>query len=111
MIDILLNAGANIEAKCTNYSFTPLLVAIQNNQNLATEKLLQRAANINAKDKDGNTTLHFAAITGNEIIGRKLIEMGVNVNAMDNQGITPLYLAKYCKHPNVVNLLKQAGGK
>ena len=109
LIDILLNAGANLEAKCTNYSFTPLIVAIQNNQYLAVEKLMQRGANIFAKDKDGNTPLHSASIIGNENIVSKLISLGANVNAKDNQGVTPKFLANYCKHQNIVNILKRAG--
>ena len=111
LIEILLKAGANIEAKCTNYSFTPLIVAIQNNQISTFEKLIEKGSNIFAKDKDGNTPLHFAAIVGNENIVRKLILQGSNVNATDNQRVTPLYLAKYFKHLNVINLLKQAGAK
>jgi ankyrin repeat protein len=62
-----------------------------------------------AKDKDGNTPLHFASMMGNDSVVHKLLSKGANVNAMDNQGVTPIFLANYCGHGKVVNILRNAG--
>jgi len=42
---------------------------------------------------------------------KNLIDQGANVNEKDNYGNSPLDIAKYRKHTNVVELLKQAGAR
>lgn len=59
-----------------------------------------------AKDKDGNTPLHFASMQGNESVVHKFIAMGAKINAKDNQGVTPCFLANYCGHTRVLNILR-----
>ncbi|MDR2459370.1 MAG: ankyrin repeat domain-containing protein [Deltaproteobacteria bacterium] len=53
---------------------------------------IKAGANINAKDKYGNTPLHKAAAAMfiNSEVVRALINAGANVNARNNSGLTPL---------------------
>ncbi|CAD6199009.1 unnamed protein product [Caenorhabditis auriculariae] len=63
---------------------------------LTLEELLKSGASVSASDKNGYSSLHFAAISNYEdtekIIG-KLVEFGADVESLTNKKITPLYLA------------------
>ena len=47
-------------------------------------ELLEKGANVNAKDSNGDTPLHKAACRGYARVARLLIEHGADVNAREN---------------------------
>lgn len=51
--------------------------------------LIENGAEINIKDNDGNTPLHYAAKRGFMGIIRLLVENGADINAKNNDGQTP----------------------
>lgn len=54
----------------------------------------RKRISINAKDKNGNTPLHFAAARNSDVeILKYLISRGGKINAKNNLGWTPLFLA------------------
>src|SRR5262249_19674919 len=56
---------------------------------LACVRLLAEAgANVNARDKNGNTPLHETFLTDLE---RELLKLGADVNARNNDGETPIF--------------------
>ncbi|KAF2838814.1 ankyrin, partial [Patellaria atrata CBS 101060] len=56
--------------------------------------LATNAIDINARDHDGNTSLHRAALCGCPGVVELLLAMaGVDVNARNNEGSTPLHVA------------------
>ena len=58
--------------------------------------LLGKGANINARDRDGNTPLHVTIAEGGEftqVFGKILVANGAYLNAANNNGLTPLHLA------------------
>ena len=60
---------------------------------------------VDARGKQGDTLLHWAAFEGNEDMLRRLIAAGANPNARVEQGSTPLHLAAYRGHNSIAELL------
>ena len=51
------------------------------------------ASDVNWKDQNGKTLLHYAAWKGHKEIAELLIANGADVNAKDDKGVTPLHVA------------------
>ncbi|WP_174274902.1 ankyrin repeat domain-containing protein [Sphingomonas bacterium] len=71
--------------------------------------LLQKGAQPNMKDRQGNTPLMVAAQTGDADAARLLIDVGATVDAINNSGETPLIRATLNRDINMVRLLTLAG--
>jgi hypothetical protein len=54
---------------------------------------VDREADIKAKDHDGQTVLHWAALGGNEAVIRLLVDRGADVEAKDDNGKSALHWA------------------
>jgi hypothetical protein len=61
------------------------LAAAKGNEAVA-RLLLDYGADIDSKDKDGGTALHWAATYGHEAMERLLLKKGVNTDAMNDWG-------------------------
>jgi len=86
-----------------------LFEAIQARDGYKVKRLLEKGANINAKDNIGWTPLHFAAYHGITDIVRLLLEHGADINARDADGLTPLHIAAALGHVDAVRLLLRKG--
>ena len=75
----------------------------------AIEQHLAAGTNVNAKDENGKTPLHFAAFQGHTAIAELLIAKGADLNAKDNQGATPLHGASLFGFGLIVELLIDKG--
>ena len=80
--------------------------------------LLLHGANVNARDSEGKTPLHFAAQQGTLQAVEWLLKNGADVNAKDNKGVTPLSLTKFRnrgreveKRKDIADLLRKYGAK
>ncbi|MCL2742404.1 MAG: ankyrin repeat domain-containing protein [Planctomycetaceae bacterium] len=65
---------------------------------------------VKAKDNDGKTLLHKAAMMGSAAVIKYLIDKNADINAKDNKGVTPLYEVAYKGHLEAVKLLLSKGG-
>ena len=90
-------------------SGTALIEAVQNDDQAATAALLTKHVDVNAREDDGATALHWAAIRCNVVIAAMLLKAGANPNLTNEQGIGPLYLAITNGSPAIVQLLLDKG--
>ncbi|MBU1240953.1 ankyrin repeat domain-containing protein [Myxococcota bacterium] len=68
--------------------------------------LIQRGANINARNRLGYTPLHTCALNGCANTIRVLLRAGANKRARDKAGLTPYDRAKWVQQRHVLGLLK-----
>jgi ankyrin repeat protein len=76
------------------------------------EKLLEQGANVNAKDRDGETALMWAARRGHSETVKALINAGADVNVKGGRySKTALMWAEAWDHSEIAEILKQAGAE
>ena len=73
------------------------------------KELIQAGADIEGRDKDGETPLIWASSYGHLEIVQELIQAGADVNAKDNDACTPLIWASSRGHLAVVQELIKSG--
>ena len=86
-----------------------LVEAIRDGDRYAVRALLQEPVDVNARQPDGATALHWAAYLNDLETAELLIAAGAVPDASNELGVTPLYLA--CENGNapVVRVLLAAG--
>ena len=85
--------------------------AIKRNDIITVKALIAAEADVNAKDKSGETPLHIAAVRGYQEITSLLIAEGADVNARDGRELTPLHAAAWSGHKETVSLLIAKGSE
>ncbi len=94
VIQMLVNAGADVDAK-TNYGSTPLYFAVNYNNHVdAIRVFVDLGADVNAKRNDGNTPLHHASIRGKADVIRVLLELGADDQIKNNAKFKPKAVGK-----------------
>lgn len=82
-----------------------LIEAAKNGEQDRIAVLVNGGADVNARDKDGYTALHIAAIHNNPESIQKLIDCGANVEARNNHGYTALNAAAFSRRVDSVRVL------
>jgi len=96
---------------------TPIHFAALFDNEKGVSKLIQRGANLEASDEDGEKPLHLATRQGSEACCKALLERcclpnklkGANVNANSKNGYTCLMLAAELGYVKLVNLFLETG--
>jgi len=83
IMDLLLQSEARVDIK-GNYDFTPLHIAVGQEYLGITLELLEKGADPNSRDDEGNTTLHLAAEGNNLELLKLLKKKGGEINAENN---------------------------
>ena len=111
IIEFLIQHGANSKTPCNLDSekpgyYEPLLCyAVKKNNFPLVQLLIKHKAQIDAKNKHGNTPLHFAAFHGHADIAEYLLDNKASIESTNNNGNTPLQIAVFCGHVNIVKYL------
>src|SRR5262245_35118047 len=78
-----------------------LIDATKEQDRTLVQTLLKQRADVNARDYDGATALHWAVYLDNLELTQLLIRSSANVNAANEYGVTPLALACTNANPKV----------
>lgn len=87
-IQLLLQKGANLEARTEFYGQTSLMLAAQAGHYTVVRLLLKEGANPNARDARQWTALVVAAASGHEAVVRLLVEKGADLKQRCDNGET-----------------------
>jgi ankyrin repeat protein len=98
-------------ARCPANSATILHVAACYNLHSTCRILLEKGADIEAEDKDGNRAIHYVARYGGHHIGVMLLNAGTSVSKTNTFGVDPLEEASLSGNADVVRLLLEHGAK
>ncbi|KAL6887036.1 hypothetical protein GGI43DRAFT_264528 [Trichoderma evansii] len=89
--------------------FIELIAASYYGHHAIVKLLVEKGANIEAKDSDGRTALLWAAEKGHQATVKLLVEKGADIEAKDSDGLTPLSFAAENGHQATVELLVEKG--
>lgn len=107
-VNRLLAAGANPDTIVNGTA--AIIEAASYNRKDIINALLEAGADINIRDKLGETPLIYAVQTGGKETVRLLIHSGANINIQDILGRTPLIcVSKGIGHSEIAKLLIEAG--
>lgn len=112
VVTLLLGKGADVDKVGGRYARTALTEAAGAGNVVIIKQLVEKGADINAKDYEGTTPIFFACMYGHVEAVRLLIELGADLNVQAaGMGRTPMSLAKTNGHTEIVQILKDAGAK
>ncbi len=109
MIQILIDKGANVNAKLSDLD-TPLHLAceIQTGSRKAVETLMDKGADANLRGHGDDTPLHRTIIKGNTEAALALIKKGANIHKINNN-FSPLNMAINHEHHDIAIALINKG--
>ena len=105
VVRMLEMRSIDVEAKGGEYGMTCLQTAAQNGHLSICRLLIDKGAQVEAKDNTDWTPLHWAANAGHVEIVRLLCDRGADVEARNRWGRRPLQSAAYHGHISVVKEL------
>lgn len=108
--EFLIKNGIDVNTVEEDFGHSPLYKAAITNNDLHMVKLLvENGANINQKDKYGESILYEATAYENIEIVKFLVDNGVDVNIQNNDGCTALHNAIYSERMDIAKILVDAG--
>ncbi|MBQ01887.1 MAG: hypothetical protein CL477_14550 [Acidobacteria bacterium] len=87
----------------------PLIEAVRGHDQPAVRDLLQRGADVNTREGDGATALHWAVHLNDAETVTLLLEAGAAVDAVNDLGVAPLLIAATNGNADIVTVLLEAG--
>ena len=110
-VKVLVDAGASLHARGKRFGSTPLMFACTERHSEQggeiASYLLERGADLEARNKDGCTALLLAANGGGRQVLQALLRFGADLSARDTQGRDAFALARRRADPQILALLNE----
>lgn len=105
---MLLEAGADPEFAESEYSTTPIFMAVQMSDYDTLELLIEKyKVNVNKRSKSNNTPLHVASDFGQSWgLTKVLLAAGANANVINDKGEAPIDIARAAQKMDIVTALE-----
>ena len=111
MLNLAISDWGDVDAKGGKLMATPLHYSTVHGHTPIVERLLDKGADVKVTDANGETPLHDAATFGRIEIVKMLFTHKADVNSVTPEKKTPLDYAIEANSEDVINFLKQNGGK
>ncbi|KAI1724510.1 ankyrin repeats (many copies) domain-containing protein [Ditylenchus destructor] len=106
IVELFLGADASLVKKIDDSGWTPLMISASAGRFDVVRYLFTFAeTNVNHRNHNGQSCLHYACSKNHEAIARLLIDNGADVNAQDKYGASPLHRAACQGHEKIVRML------
>ncbi|KAF4446834.1 putative ankyrin repeat domain protein [Fusarium austroafricanum] len=110
VLEILINAGANVDARCSGeFGFTALHRAVCSSNSVAVQTLVSRGAVVDSRATDNRVPLHLAAGNGCVEAIQILLDAGADIESRGDSGWTALVYASGEGHLEASRLLIKRG--
>ena len=111
MLNLAISDWGDVDAKGGKLMATPLHYSTVHGHTPIVERLLDKGADVKVTDANGETPLHDAATFGRIEIVKMLFTHKADVNSVTPEKKTPLDYAIEANAEDVIDFLKQNGGK
>jgi len=105
----LLEYDVNVDSDIDWEGKSLLQYGAEHNQVEIARLLLEKGANVNLKNKRGETALHLAVLKSNFELARIVIENGADVNLRNYEGYSALHAAAATFNEEMVKMLIDSG--
>ena len=109
LVRYLIASGAAIDAKNPWWGLTPLLIAGNRGHRPMVEFLLEQRADINARDKGGDSLLHLAVRWPDTEFVKSLVSREADINARNVPHDTPMHAAAWWGKVELVEFYLEQG--
>ncbi|BDD05675.1 ankyrin repeat domain-containing protein [Aureibacter tunicatorum] len=89
--------------------YSPLILAVYNEQEEIVDYLLEQGASVSLKDNSGNSALMGASFKGYYALAEKLLKAGAEIDAANHNKATALTFASTFGHEDLVRLFISKG--
>jgi ankyrin repeat protein len=110
-VALLQQAGATGNVDEARVRTTAILRAAQRGNVERVQQLLQMGVSARTANDYGVTPLHEAARIGHPKVVAVLLAAGADPNARTRAGETPMWFVEQGRNPEILNALRQAGGR
>ena len=104
----LIAGGADPGRATGDAGYTPLMLATANHAQAVVQALIEKGADVNARNAGGVTALMIAAANGRADMVELLVRAGANVQVKTDRGETALSIARARGDEKVIRLLGDA---
>lgn len=107
MINLMFKLEGNKDLEILQHLQKDFNIAANNGDTQTVQRLLKDGADVNDKDIEGRTPLHYAVSNGHISVVNILLKNGADITQVTNKGNTPLHIATSKGYKEIVEVFLQ----